>query len=60
MLNDTTCFKKAFIVTGYTICVQGLTVWQILYALILGKMELKQMPYILFCGRRTDRIKGLV
>lgn len=60
MLNDATCFKKVYIVTGYTDLRSGM---DSLAAIVESKMGSK--PYAtdtlyLFCGRRTDRIKGLV
>ena len=60
MLNDAVCFKQIFIVTGYTDLRFGINS---LAALVEAKTG--QSPYIpdtlyLFCGRKTDRIKGLV
>lgn len=60
MLNDAVCFKNIYIVTGYTDLRFGINT---LAAIIEEKLGSK--PYIpdtlyLFCGRRTDRIKGLV
>ena len=60
MLNDATCFKNVYIVTGYTDLRYGINS---LVALIEAKLGVK--PFVpdtlyLFCGRRTDRIKGLV
>ena len=60
MLNDAGCFKNVYIVTGYTDLRFGI---DSLAALIETKLGSK--PYVpdtlyLFCGRRTDRIKGLV
>lgn len=60
MLNDAVCFKNIYIVTGYTDLRFGINT---LAAIIEEKLGTK--PYIpdtlyLFCGRRTDRIKGLV
>lgn len=60
MLNDATCFKNVYIVTGYTDLRAGMDT---LAAVIEEKLGSK--PYVpdtiyLFCGRRTDRIKGLV
>ena len=60
MLNDAVCFKNVMIVTGYTDLRYGI---DSLAAIIKEKSSLD--PYVpdtlyLFCGRRTDRIKGLV
>lgn len=60
MLNDATCFKAVYIVCGYTDLRSGM---DRLAALI--EAQTGNRPYIsdtlyLFCGRRTDRIKGLV
>ena len=60
MLNDAICFKQVFIVTGYTDLRSGIDT---LASIIETKTGNK--PYIpdtlyLFCGRKTDRIKGLV
>lgn len=60
MLNNATCFKKIYIACGYTdlrLGVDGLA--------SLIKMNFNLDPFLkdtlfLFCGRRTDRIKGLV
>ena len=60
MLNDATCFKSVYIVCGYTDLRSGM---DRLAALI--EAQTGNRPYVpdtlyLFCGRRTDRIKGLV
>ncbi len=60
MLNDAVCFKQIYIVTGYTDLRFGL---DSLAAIIESKTGIS--PYVpdtlyLFCGRKTDRIKGLV
>ena len=52
MLNDATCFKKIFIVTGYTDLRSGID--------HLGEDAIEADTLYLFCGRRTCRIKGLV
>ena len=59
MLNDATCFKAVYIVCGYTDLRAGM---DRLAALV--ETQTGNRPYIpdtlyLFCGRRTDRIKGL-
>lgn len=60
MLNDATCFKAVYIVCGYTDLRSGM---DRLAAVI--EAQTGNRPYVpdtlyLFCGRRTDRIKGLV
>lgn len=60
MLNDATCFKQIYIVCGYTDLRFGL---DSLASIIESKTG--SSPYVpdtlyLFCGRKTDRIKGLV
>lgn len=60
MLNDATCFKNVYIVCGYTDLRAGM---DRLAALV--ETQTGNRPYIsdtlyLFCGRRTDRIKGIV
>lgn len=60
MLNDATCFKQIYIVCGYTDLRSGIDT---LVSIINQKTE--NSPFIpdtlyLFCGKRTDRIKGLV
>ena len=60
MLNDATCFRAVYIVTGYTDLRSGM---DRLAAVIEAKTG--NRPYVpdtlyLFCGRRADRIKGLV
>lgn len=57
MLNDASCFKAVYIVCGYTDLRPGMD--------RLAGSHTGNRPYIpetlyLFCGRRTDRIKGLV
>ena len=59
MLNDAVCFKQVYIVTGYTDLRSGI---DRLAALITSKTG--DNPFVpdtlyLFCGRKTDRIKGL-
>ena len=60
MLNDATCFQAVYIVCGYTDLRSGM---DRLAAVIEAKTGTS--PYVpgtlyLFCGRRSDRIKGLV
>lgn len=60
MLNDARGFKKVFLATGYTDLRRGM---EGLAAIIRFQFELD--PYdkntlFLFCGKRSDRIKGLL
>lgn len=60
MLNDATCFKEVYIVCGYTDLRSGIDK---LAAVIMsqgGSRPFVPDTLYLFCGRRTDRIKGLV
>lgn len=60
MLNDAICFKQVFIVTGYTDLRSGIdTLASIIEAKTGNKPYIPDTLY-LFCGRKTDRIKGLV
>ena len=59
-VNDATCFKQVYIVCGYTDLRSGIDK---LTAVIDAKT--RNSPYVpdtlyLFCGRKIDRIKGLV
>lgn len=60
MLNDSITFKKVYIATGVTDLRRGI---EGLASII--RFEFKLDPYdkdtlFLFCGRRADRIKGLI
>lgn len=60
MLNDATCFKQIYIVCGYTDLRSGIDT---LVSIVDAKTN--NSPYVpdalyLFCGRKSDRIKGLV
>lgn len=60
MLNDATCFKQVYIVCGYTDLRSGIDT---LASIIDVKTD--NSPFVpdtlyLFCGRKADRIKGLV
>ena len=60
MSNDATCFKKIFIVTGYTDLRSGIDRLADTVCSYLGGNAIEPDTLYLFCGRRTDRIKGLV
>ena len=60
MLNDATGFSKVFLVTGYSNLRKGIDG---LANVIKYRFELdpfQKNVLFLFCGRRTNRIKGLV
>jgi len=60
MLNDATCFKNIYIVTGYTDLRSGIDTLASIVESKLGSRPFVPDTLYLFCGRRTDRIKGLV
>ncbi len=60
MLNDATCFKNVYIVTGYTDLRYGINSLAALVEAKLGTRPVVTDTIYLFCGRKTDRIKGLV
>lgn len=60
MLNDASCLKRVIIAAGYTDLRSGIDK---LAAMIKFKYHLEpgdRNTLFLFCGRRADRIKGLV
>lgn len=60
MLNDATCFKNVYIVTGYTDLRSGIDTLSVILQEKLGSKPYETDTLYLFCGRKTDRIKGLV
>ena len=60
MLNDATCFKAVYIVCGYTDLRAGMDRLAALVETQTGNRPYIKDTLYLFCGRRTDRIKGLV
>lgn len=60
MLNDAVCFKNIYIVTGYTDLRSGMDRLASVIESRLGRSPFIPDTLYLFCGRRTDRIKGLV
>ena len=60
MLNDATCFKNVYIVTGYTDLRYGINSLVALIESKLGTRPVVADTIYLFCGRKTDRMKGLV
>lgn len=60
MLNDATCFKAVYIVCGYTDLRAGMDRLAALVEAQTGSRPYVPDTLYLFCGRRTDRVKGLV
>lgn len=60
MLNDATCFKNVYIVTGYTDLRSGIDTLAAILEEKLGRKPYEADTLYLFCGRKTDHIKGLV
>lgn len=56
MLNDAVCFKAVYIVCGYTDLRSGIGS----LTAITGSTPYVPDTLYLLCGRRADRIKGLV
>lgn len=60
MLNDATCFRQVFLVVGYTDLRSGIDRLASIIENQTGVKPCQTDTLYLFCGRRTDRIKGLV
>jgi transposase len=60
MLNDATCFKAVYIVCGFTDLRSGMDRLASIVEIHTRKKPYELGTLYLFCGRRTDRIKGLV
>ena len=60
MLNDATCFRAVYIVCGYTDLRSGMDRLAALVEAQTGNRPYLPDTLYLFCGRRADRIKGLV
>ena len=60
MLNDAAGFRSVYIMTGYTDLRSGIDRLAALVEAKMGKNPCEPATLYLFCGRRTDRIKGLV
>jgi transposase len=57
MLNDATCFKQVFIVTGYTDLRSSIDRLAGIIETQTGKTPFLPDTLYLFCGRKADRIK---
>ena len=60
MLNDATCFKAVYIVTGYTDLRSGMDRLAAVIECQTGNRSYVPDTLYLFCGRRAERIKSLV
>lgn len=60
MLNNATCFKEVHIVCGRTDLRSGMDRLAAMIRAKCGDAAFKPDVIYLFCGRRTDCIKGLV
>lgn len=60
MLNNASCFKKVFIAMGYTDLRKGIDGLSALIKFQFNLDPFEKDILFLFCGKRTDRIKGLV
>lgn len=60
MLNDAVCFSSVYIVTGYTDLRYGIDSLAAIIENQLGVKPSDPNTLYLFCGRKSDRIKGLV
>ena len=60
MLNDAVCFRKVYLVCGYTDLRAGIERLSALVNQHTQGHPFEQDVLFLFCGRRTDRIKGLI
>ncbi len=60
MLNDATCFQAVYIVCGYTDLRFGMERLALFLEDQLGCRPYMEHTLYLFCGKRADRIKGLV
>lgn len=60
MLKETDCFQHIYIRTGYTDLRLGIDGLATVIREDLGRNPFEENTLYLFCGRRTDRIKGLV
>lgn len=60
MLNDATSFEKIYISCGHTDLRLGIDGLALLVKEQFGLDPFKPKTVFLFCGRKTDRIKGLI
>ena len=60
MFNDATGFKRIFLKVGYTDLRKGIPGLTAMIRESFGCDPYEKNVLFLFCGRRTDRIKGLI
>lgn len=60
MLNDATGFSKVYLAVGYTDLRLGISGLSMLVSQNFQLEPYEKNVLFLFCGRKTDRIKGLV
>lgn len=60
MLNDANCFSHVYIALGYTDLRKGIPGLRALIKEAFGMDPYQKDVLFLFCGRRTNSIKGLV
>ena len=60
MFNDATGFKRIFLKVGYTDFRKGIPGLTAMIRESFGCDHYEKNVLFLFCGRRTDRIKGLI
>ena len=60
MLNDGTGFKKVYIATGFTDLRRGIDGLSRIIRFQFNLDPYDKSTLFLFCGKRTDRIKGLI
>ncbi|MCI6017814.1 MAG: IS66 family insertion sequence element accessory protein TnpB [Clostridiales bacterium] len=60
MLNDGTGFKKVYLATGFTDLRSGMDSLARIIRFQFNLDPYDKNTLFLFCGRRTDRIKGLI
>ena len=60
MFSDTSWFSKVMIVCGYTDLRKGIDGLASIIYDSFGQAPFEAKVLFLFCGRRTDRIKGLI
>ena len=60
MLNDGSGFKKVYLATGFTDLRRGIDGLPESYVFSSSLILTIENTLFLFCGKRTDRIKGLI
>lgn len=60
MLNDAVCFSQVYVVCGFTDLRSGIDKLAALIKAKTGNSPCIPDALFLFCGRKADRIKGIV